>query len=532
MKYTAALLLTLLVPSLACSAAGDDPFEREREHGASRELPATEETPQTAAAVTAPQGSGLTMGVVSGRIYDDLASNPGARMSDLRRLGVKMLRLEIECGDAPCLARYKTIVDAAKRYGIETLALVSGAAVGDPRQGDIEAFAANYVAFVDNLLATIPGLTYIEVFNEPDVYDFAPLATHAHRYALLTTRVFEAYVVRNGPIGGRPQIVAFDFVRPDEPGYDLVYNDASITNHRKGFRPQRGMPDGLPAHIVSIHGYGTPDVAPWQSNYGWGAKTFAQSIDWFLNRGFAEPVQGNSNLVHQTPVWITEVGFQTDMPGGAQAQADSLSHVFDVLETRPQITAAFWYDYRDDEPGGTEQCGLRGNSTTGFEIHPSYWSYQAQAGGSQASTFVDVPRAPAYWAHDEIEALFARGITRGCGGTLGVDLSFCPESSVTRGEMAAFVARAQGDLDAQPGDTTYATRAEMAVALSQALGAWEPNPSGKFSDVPPGHWADNEIEGVAAKGWANGYGDGTFGPGDTLTRAQMAAFISRAWSLR
>ncbi len=48
--------------------------------------------------------------------------------------------------------------------------------------------------------------------------------------------------------------------------------------------------------------------------------------------------------------------------------------------------------------------------------------------------FLDVPRS--YWAASWIEKLAADGITTGCGGG-----NYCPDNSVTRAEMAVFLAR-------------------------------------------------------------------------------------------
>jgi len=53
------------------------------------------------------------------------------------------------------------------------------------------------------------------------------------------------------------------------------------------------------------------------------------------------------------------------------------------------------------------------------------------------ATFADVPTSHSYFR--AIEALAASGITGGCGGG-----NFCPNQTVTRGEMAAFLARALG----------------------------------------------------------------------------------------
>lgn len=49
-----------------------------------------------------------------------------------------------------------------------------------------------------------------------------------------------------------------------------------------------------------------------------------------------------------------------------------------------------------------------------------------------------------------------------------------------------------------------------------------------FSDVPPGYWAYNAIEDLAARGIVSGVGGGEFLPASPLTRAQFAALLVRA----
>jgi hypothetical protein len=52
--------------------------------------------------------------------------------------------------------------------------------------------------------------------------------------------------------------------------------------------------------------------------------------------------------------------------------------------------------------------------------------------------------------------------------------------------------------------------------------------AGRFRDVPIDHWAFNEIEACADSGIVAGYDDGTYRPGVTVTRDQMAVYIARA----
>jgi hypothetical protein len=68
----------------------------------------------------------------------------------------------------------------------------------------------------------------------------------------------------------------------------------------------------------------------------------------------------------------------------------------------------------------------------------AYLGYRLQISPAPATaTFTDVPANHPYFR--AIEALSASGITGGCGAG-----NFCPNQNVTRGEMAAFLARALG----------------------------------------------------------------------------------------
>ena len=65
-----------------------------------------------------------------------------------------------------------------------------------------------------------------------------------------------------------------------------------------------------------------------------------------------------------------------------------------------------------------------------------FWTRQISPAPASA-TFTDVPTGHQFFK--EIEALKASGITQGCTGT-----TYCPDQAVTRGQMAAFLARALG----------------------------------------------------------------------------------------
>ena len=96
-----------------------------------------------------------------------------------------------------------------------------------------------------------------------------------------------------------------------------------------------------------------------------------------------------------------------------------------------------------------------------------------------------------------IERLAELGITKGCDD----GSSFCPDRTVTRAEMAAFLSRAFNLPD---------------------------GPDPNFSDVPHNTWYATYVGRLAASGITLGCGDGTFCPLAATTRGQMATFLHRA----
>lgn len=67
------------------------------------------------------------------------------------------------------------------------------------------------------------------------------------------------------------------------------------------------------------------------------------------------------------------------------------------------------------------------------------------------------------------------------------------------------------------------------LTLALCAGLCVPATASWFSDVPSGHYAAAAIDACVEKGIASGYDDGTFRPGNTLTRAQFCVMISRAF---
>ncbi len=117
-------------------------------------------------------------------------------------------------------------------------------------------------------------------------------------------------------------------------------------------------------------------------------------------------------------------------------------------------------------------------------------------------SFGDVPIT--HWAWNWIERLYNAGVTTGCST---VPLRYCPELNVTRAEMAKFLLSAIHGEGYEP----------PAVGLSTG-----------FVDVPNTHWAADWIKQLAFEGITTGCAPDRYCPEQSVTRAEMAAFLLRA----
>ena len=80
------------------------------------------------------------------------------------------------------------------------------------------------------------------------------------------------------------------------------------------------------------------------------------------------------------------------------------------------------------------------------------------------------------------------------------------------------------DSNFRPNDPV--TRAEFAT-LAAHFDNLVLTDTNAFPDVPSSHWAVKYINSAAAKGWIVGYPDGTFGPENYITRAEVVTLVNR-----
>lgn len=138
---------------------------------------------------------------------------------------------------------------------------------------------------------------------------------------------------------------------------------------------------------------------------------------------------------------------------------------------------------------GPERNMTRAEVTTMFA---RLLTEQMEANKSYPASFSDVTSA--HWAANYIGYMEQFGIVRGySNGT------FRPNAPITRAEFAAICCRFE--------------------QLTDGAAA--------FTDVPASHWAAKSIAYAATRGWVTGYADGTFKPGNNITRAEVAAVTCR-----
>ncbi len=180
----------------------------------------------------------------------------------------------------------------------------------------------------------------------------------------------------------------------------------------------------------------------------------------------------------------------------------------------------------------------------------------APATSLRAAGFSDL--GPVSWAAPSIRLLAAEGVVKGTSAT-----TFDPSGTITREALAVILARAFAlsgtvslaaypdassiDSWARSGVTAMVargwlkgvgtlilprgnvTRAEAATFLGRAMGVSATSSATAFKDdatIPA--WAAGYVDVLASDGIITGFPDGTFRPGDSVTRAQFAVMLARA----
>ncbi len=149
--------------------------------------------------------------------------------------------------------------------------------------------------------------------------------------------------------------------------------------------------------------------------------------------------------------------------------------------------------------GGGGGGGFGGGKVTNVSMSTDFGSAEGKAEIAPqdlpASPFTDIEDIA--WAKDAITTLRRYGIVKGDGNGL-----FRPNSTITREEFLAMLLR------------LFEVEANNAGSVT-------------FADVDAGAWYADTVSTAYTMGIVKGYGDGEFGIGDSITRADMAIMIYR-----
>ena len=145
--------------------------------------------------------------------------------------------------------------------------------------------------------------------------------------------------------------------------------------------------------------------------------------------------------------------------------------------------------------------------------------YDCSAGG--VSLFTDVMLTDIFCKH--VHYIAAENVTLGCATG-----QYCPTDTVTRLQMASFIAKAVVAPQGGPGvPTTYGPDPVTGLSYSCEMGA----PNIHFTDVPATDTFCKHVHYLWAKGIISGCGATTYCPADAVTRDAMAKFLSNAFQL-
>lgn len=308
---------------------------------------------------------------------------------------------------------------------------------------------------------------------------------------------------------------------------------------------------------------------------GWGDIGYNALVD-----RYGTIYEGRAGGLHRGVIGAHARGYNTGSFGvSVMGNFDIAAVPSAALESVARVTA--WkYDVHGIDRSATRQMTVNGTRIQPFTSHqdvgqtacPGRYLYarmgqlrtriaalatgRAPAGTTASATrFGDVPAFHTH--HDAIEAIAVRRITDGCAPA-----QYCPNASVNRAQMASFLVRAL-DLPATSGSPfrdvstgphaaavaalarsgvtsgcrpdrycpgNDVTRGQMATFLVRGFGV--PRAGDRFPDVDGRSEHASAIGGLAKAGIAGGYSDGNFRPRQPVSRAEMAALLSRALDWR
>ena len=157
----------------------------------------------------------------------------------------------------------------------------------------------------------------------------------------------------------------------------------------------------------------------------------------------------------------------------------------------------YWYNERTEELEFQQAARIAKDGTAEFALdHASDYAIVIDDRSHEPVDlpFNDVPES--YWAYDAIQYVYGEGLMAGTSGSI-----FSPEGTTTRGQIVTILWRLSGS-----------------PVVNYLM---------DFDDVDPAAYYAEAIRWATSEGIAGGYGNGSFGPDDPITREQLAVMLHR-----
>lgn len=150
-------------------------------------------------------------------------------------------------------------------------------------------------------------------------------------------------------------------------------------------------------------------------------------------------------------------------------------------------------DRPERKPNTSNTSNQNNNTSSNTNTTPDTAPDTSNTPSGTQSNFTDVPAGA--WYESAVAFVESRGLMSGSNGR------FSPDENLSRGMLAQILFNAEG----RPAG----------------------NAAAAFTDVPTGAWFADAVAWAAAKNIVSGYGNGQFGPNDSITREQLAVMLWR-----
>jgi hypothetical protein len=377
----------------------------------------------------------------------------------------------------------------------------------------------DYFDFVRAAVTRWKGQIHVwEIWNEPDVintWKCAGTCNLAADYARLLQGAYAA--VKSVDPNARVLIGGLSVHDTNNQGMLFLNQVVAASNGAINF-------DGL-----SIHPY-MPDRVPEAMRPDSVVQNYQYRLnmanDW-INAHGGRPGE----------IWITEDGQSTcttcPYRYSEDDQASILARMYGIAAAMPRVVQFDYFQFEDKFNNPADLWGGMAIVRDDGSVKPGYNAYKTAARMLDGATLLGTgpqmipggnPQQPDTSDFIGFDYRFTRAGTN-------LHMVWRVNDSLT---LNYPVETAQVDVVDRDGGVTRMSAAGGTVRLTlgpRPIYVVNVNCGARFSDVCPDYWAYTFIESMAQRGIVSGYGDGTFRPDSTATRAQLSKMIvvARGW---